>query len=147
MSWKIPKWLRILYCFGLACAVLIAVCILLVATCIVCSHLEQRKTEARIRHYFGIGSSEPLTDSVIKSNLLANFPLGTPVSELEKWLSGRGLGVDGHSDTWQTNQYIVYQVYDYSDAWFSMRHIDVQATFDEHLNITNIQTDVFSYSL
>jgi hypothetical protein len=144
---KIPKWFRMLCYFGLACAIMVAACAVVVVACISYSHREQAKTEARIRHYFGLRSGEPLTDSVIESNLLANFPLGTPVNKLEKWLSVQGLGVDGHSETWQTNQYIAYQVDDYSDGVLSMRHISVQAEFDDHLNVTNIQAYVYSYSL
>jgi hypothetical protein len=134
------KWVQLLCCFGLAC-------IILVAACVGCGSLEQRKTEVRIRHYFALGSHEPLTDTVIQSNLLAHFPIGTPVNQLETWLTGQGLGMDGHSMTWQTNQYVAYQVNDYSDAWFSMRHIQVTAIFDDEMKIKNIQAQVYSYGL
>jgi hypothetical protein len=137
-NWK--SQMRMLCYFGLACVVL-------AAAGIGCGSLEQRKTEARIRHYFALGSHEPLTDVVIESNLLARFPVGTPVNKLQTWMAGQGLGVDGHSMTWQTNQYVSYQVYDYSDAWFSMRHIQVTATFDDQLKIQNIQAQVYSYGL
>jgi hypothetical protein len=134
------KWFRWLFNFGLTCVVL-------VAACVGCGNLEQRKTEARIRHYFAVDSHEPLTGAVIESNLLAHFSIGTPVNKLETWLAGQGLGVDGHSMTWQTNQYVSYQVYDYSDAWFSMRHVQVTAYFDNQQSILNIQAQVYSYSL
>lgn len=135
-----PKWFRWLFCFGLACVVL-------VTAWVGCASLEQRKTEARIRHYFAFNPREPQTGSVIESNLLARFPIGTPVNKLQTWLAGQGLGVDGHSRTWQTNQYVSYQVDDYSDAWFSMRHTQVTATFDDQQKIQNIQAQVYSYGL
>ena len=135
-----PKWFRLPCYFGPAC-------IVFVAAGVGCGSLEQKKTEARVRHYFALNSHEPLTDSVIQSNLLAHFPIGTPVNKLQTWLVGQGLGVDGHSMTWQTNQYVSYQVYDYSDAWFSMRHIQVTATFDGQQKIQNIQAQAFSYGL
>ncbi|MGO9587278.1 MAG: hypothetical protein ACLP2Y_13870 [Limisphaerales bacterium] len=128
------------FCFGLTCVVL-------VTACISCGSLEQKRTEARIRHYFALDSREPLTGSVIESSLLARFPIGTPVNKLQTWLAGQGLGVDGHSTTWQTNQYVSYQVYDYSDAWFSMRHTQVTATFDDRQKIQKIQAQVYSYGL
>jgi len=135
-----PKWFRWLSYFGLACVVL-------VATCVGCGSLEQRKTKARVRYYFALNPDEPLTSSVIESNLLARFPIGTPVNTLELWLASRGLGVDGHSMTWQANQYVSYQVYDYSDAWFSMRHTQVTAAFDNQKKIQNIQAEIYSYGL
>ena len=135
-----PKWFRLLCYFGLGCIVLVAVLV-------GCASLEQRRTEARIRHYFALDAREPLTGSVIESNLLARFPIGTPVNKLQTWLAGQGLGVDGHSMTWQTNQYVSYQVYDYSDAWFSMRHTQVTATFDDQQKIQNIQAQIYSYGL
>jgi len=137
---NLPKWVRVCGCILLAGTIL-------TTACVGCGALEQRKTEARIRNYFALGPSEPLTSPVIQSNLLAYFPLGTPVDRLETWLMARGLGVDGHSVTWQTNQYVSYHVYDYSDAFFSMRHIQVTAGFDGQLQITNIQAEVYSYGL
>ncbi len=124
-----------------------AACIVFVAAGVGCGSLEQKKTETRVRHYFALNSQEPLTDSVIQLNLLARFPIGTPVNKLQTWFTGQGLGVDGHSMTWQTNQYVSYQVDDYSDAWFSMRHIQVTATFDDQQKIQNIQAQVYSYGL
>jgi hypothetical protein len=134
-----PKWFRLFCYFGLACVVLVTVWV-------GCASLEQEKTEARIRHYFALNSDEPLTDSVIQSNLLAHFPIGTPVNKLQIWLAGQGLGVDGHSMTWQTNQYVSYQVYDYASG-FWMHHIQVTATFDDRLKIQNIQAQAYNYGL
>ena len=69
------------------------------------------------------------------------------MDRLQAWLAGQGLGVDGHSMTWQTNHYVSYQVYDYSDAWFSMRHTQVTATFDDQQKIRKIQAQIYSYGL
>lgn len=140
MNKLFPKWFRLLCYLGLACVALLI-------GCIGCGSIEQRKTETRIRHYFALDSRAPLTSSVIESNLIARFPTGTPVIKLEIWLAGQGFGVDGHSRTWQTNQYVSYQADDYSDAWFSMRHTQVTATFDDQQKILNIQAQVYSYGL
>lgn len=136
MNRTIPKWLRMLGYLGLVCAVLLAAC----TYC----HFQKTKAEARIRHYFSLRSSDPLTVSVIESNLRAYFPLGTPVDKLEKRLSNQGFGVDGYSDIRRTSQIIVFQVHGYSDVWFSTRRIEVRAMIDDHLNITNIRAYVYN---
>ena len=140
MKKRLPCWFQVCGCSLLAGIVLISICV-------GCASLEQKKTETRIRNYFALDPRDPLTGPLIESNLLARFPSGTPVDRLESWFATRGFGADGHSLTWQINQYVSYQVHDYSDAFFSMRHIQVTASFNRQSQITNIQATVYSYGL
>lgn len=141
MKRQFRKWF---YVLG---GLLLAGIFLIVVVAAGCGSLQQHQAETRVRHYFTLAASAPLTDSVIVSALQARFPIGTPVNQLKTWLTGQGLGVDGHSSIWETNQCVYYQVEDYADAFLSMRHIQISVSFDASQKIQDLQASVYSYSL
>jgi hypothetical protein len=110
-----------------------------------------------VRHYFALGPDTPLTDDAIKSALLARFPIGTPILEAQTWLASQGLGVDGHSQTWeyqagslsqppQYKQGVAYDVF-YSNGWANTFHLTLSFTIDDQRKIQAIRVQNGSYSL
>jgi hypothetical protein len=102
-------------------------------------------TEARIRHYFGMSPSEPLTSTNIQSNLLLQFPIGTSSATVEATLQRRGIGKDGKSAIWrpETNEWRTANTlccgpYDYEEfllSSFPMRRLQVCFDLDAQSNV------------
>jgi hypothetical protein len=140
MKTTLPKWLRYI-------GYVIFVGFILIFAVVGCGSIEQKKTETRIRHYFGLAPHEPLNSTNIQSALLLQFPAGTPITNVEATLTERGIGKDGNSMMWQTNSFLGCEPYDYSDAWFSMRRIQVNFDLDEQQKVKQIQVDSFDIGL
>jgi len=115
------------------------------------------KTEARIRHYFGLAPHEPLNSTHIQSALLVQFPVGTPSATVEASLAERGVGKDGKSMMWRPKpnellpgNRLCCAPSDYEDKLFSvfpMRRITVCFDLDEQLRVKQIRVESFNYGL
>jgi hypothetical protein len=123
-----------------------------ISGCIGFGNVEQKKTEARIRHYFGLASSKSMNSTNIQSALLLQFPVGTPSFRVEASLAERGVGKDGKSMMWrpETNKWwtgnsLCCGPNDYSDGFISMRRIQVVFNLDQQ-KVKAIEVFSFSYS-
>jgi hypothetical protein len=115
------------------------------------------KTEARIRHYFGLAPHEPLNSANIQSALLLQFPVGTPSVMVEASLTERGVGKDGKSTMWRpesnkwwTGNALCCGPNDYEHAWlstFPMRHITVCFDLNEQQKVKQINVEIRDYGL
>lgn len=115
------------------------------------------KSEARIRHYFGLTGREPIQETTIQGALLRQFPVGTSSKTVEASLATRGLGKDGKSAMWrpETNQWYVGNAlccgpYDYEEHVLSvspMRRLTVCFDLDEQQKVKQITVSSFKYGL
>jgi len=112
-----------------------------------CGIMQQRDTEARVRGYFGLPRCGSLEGTNIQSAMLHQFPVGTASTKVQTSLFERGMGGDGASKIWRTNNILGCGPNDYSDGWFSKRRIGVWFVLDGQGEVTNIQVQSFSYGL
>ncbi len=143
MKMMVPEWARCI-----VCRILAGFC--LVATVSGCaSH-----TEARIRHYFSMAPSTPLTSTNIQSALLVQFPIGTPSATVKAALEKQGMGKDGKSQLWQVKPNSLWNGNslccgpdDYSSKWLLMRRMQVSFALDAQQNVKKIEVQIFDYGL